>query len=181
MNSTKGVADLEPQPVGQRAGDGDGVGFGDKSDGVGGIFEGIFEAVRDKVTVGERIHADKMEEFARMSGERGDHLHNGSGFTDGGIGSDDGEERFGKTEALALDGEVGAAGHEVERSAKGAEGGFVDRLDGDDGPDADGEGRDVQEGESFVGEEVAAAVGKEDAKGGGPVQGDQERMRPSTR
>ena len=60
-------------------------------------------------------------------------------------------------------------------------GGFVDRLDSDDGADSHRKGGDVKQREGFVGEEVAAAVGEEDAEGGGPVQRDQERMRPSTR
>jgi len=75
---------------------------------------------------------------------------------------------------LAFHREVGPTSDEVERSPEGAKGGFVDRLDGDNGPDPDGEGGDVEEGEGFVGEKVATAVGEEDAEGGGPVQGRQE-------
>jgi hypothetical protein len=105
-----------------------------------------------------------------MGGEGGDDLEDGGGFANGGVGSDDGEKGFGEAEALAFDGEVGSAGDEVEGSPEGAEGGFVDGLDGDDGADAHGESGDVEEGEGFVGEKVATAVGKEDAEGGGPVQ-----------
>jgi hypothetical protein len=71
-------------------------------------------------------------------------LEGGGEFANGGIVSEKGDQFFGKTEALAFDREVGAAGDEIEGGAKGAEGGFIDRLDGDDGTDSDGEGEEVE-------------------------------------
>jgi hypothetical protein len=115
-----------------------------------------------------------MEEFAGMGRQGGNHLDDRGGFANGGVGTDDREKNFGQAEALAFDGEVGPTSDEVERGAEGTKGGFVDRLDGDDGPDADGKGRDVEEGEGFVGKEVAPPVGEEDAEGRRPVQGRQE-------
>ena len=94
----------------------------------------------------------------------------GGEFANGGIVSEKGDQFFGKTEALAFDSEVGATGDEIERGAKGAEGGFIDRLDGNDGSDTDGKGEEVEEGESFMAKEVTASVGKKDAKSAEPVQ-----------
>jgi hypothetical protein len=80
-----------------------------------------------------------------VGGEGSDKGECGGDFADGGILAEDGDEFFGETKALALDGEVGSAGDEVERGAKGAESGFVNGLDGDDGGDADGESGEVKE------------------------------------
>ena len=159
VDGAEGVTDLQPEPVGERAGDGDGVGFGDEGDGIGRIFQRILKPVGDEFAVGKGIDADEMEEFARMGGQRCNDLEHGCGLADGGIGPDDGQQGFGDAEALTLDGEVGPAGHEVERGVKGTKGGFIDRLDGDDGADADGEGGDVEKREGFVGEEVATTMG----------------------
>jgi hypothetical protein len=93
-------------------------------------------------------------------------LECGGEFANGGIVSEKGDQFFGKTEALAFDSEVGAAGDEIEGGAKGAEGGFIDRLDGDDGTDADGEGEEVEEGEGFMAKKIATAMSEEDAESG---------------
>jgi hypothetical protein len=107
-----------------------------------------------------------MEEFSGVIRERGDELKGGGEFANGGIVSEKGDQFFGKTEALAFDSEVGATGDEIERGAKGAEGGFIDRLDGNDGSDTDGKGEEVEEGESFVAKKIATAMGEEDAESG---------------
>jgi len=172
VHGAESVTDLQPKPLGEAAGKGDGIGFGDERDGIGRIFQRVLEPVGDEFTVGEGIDPDEMEEFARMGGEGGDHLKHRGGLADGGIGAEDGEERFGQAEPLALHREVRPTGDEIEGCAEGPESGFVDRLDGDDGSDPDGKSSDVQEGEGFVGEKVATAVGKEDAERGGPVQGE---------
>jgi hypothetical protein len=44
-DSADGVAGLKMETVGEGAGEGDGVGFGNEGDGVGGGAEGVFEAV----------------------------------------------------------------------------------------------------------------------------------------
>jgi len=93
-------------------------------------------------------------------------LEGGGEFANGGIVAEKGDQFFGETEALAFDREVGATGDEIERGAKGAEGGFIDRLDGDDGTDADGEGEEVEERESFVAKKIATAMSEEDAESG---------------
>jgi len=111
-----------------------------------------------------------MDKLARVRGKGSDEGEGGGEFADGGILAEDGNEVLGETKALAFDGEVGSAGDEVERCAKGAEGGFVDGLDGDDGGDADGEGGEIEEGESFMAKEVTTSVGKKDAKSAEPVQ-----------
>ena len=133
------------EAIGKRAGDGDGVGFGNESGGVGRIEKCVFEAVGDEFCVGERIYANEMNELARLGREGSDKGECGGDFADGGILAEDGDEFFGETKALAFDGEVGAAGDEVEGGAEGAESGFVNGLDSDDGGDADGEGGEVEE------------------------------------
>jgi hypothetical protein len=133
------------EAIGERAGEGDGVGFGNESDGIGRSAKGVFEAVSDEFCVGEGIDADEMDKLARVGGEGSDKGECGGEFADGGILAEDGDDFFGETKALALDGEVGSAGDEVERGAKGAESGFVNGLNGDDGGDADGEGGEVEE------------------------------------
>ena len=133
------------EAIGKRAGDGDGVGFGNESGGIGRSEKGVFEAVGDEFCVGERIYANEMNELARVGREGSDKGERGGDFADGGILAEDGDEFFGETKALAFDGEVGSAGDEVERGAEGAESGFVDGLDGDDGGDADGEGGEVED------------------------------------
>jgi len=67
---------------------------------------------------------------------------------------------------LAFDCEIGPAGDEVERGAERAEGGFINGLNRDDGGDPDGEGEEVEEGESFVAKKIATAMGEEDAESG---------------
>ena len=160
------ITGLKAEALGEGAGEGDGVGFGDKGDGIGGGAEGVFEAIGDEFAVGEGIDADEMEEFSGVIRERGDELKGGGEFANGGIVSEKGDQFFGKTKALAFDSEVGATGDEIERGAKGAEGGFIDRLDGNDGSDTDGKGEEVEEGESFVAKKIATAMGEEDAESG---------------
>ena len=144
-NSAKRVADFEVEAIGERAGDGDGVGFGNESGGIGRSEKGVFEAVGDEFCVGEWIDADEMDKLARVRGEGSDEGEGGGELADGGILAEDGDEVLGETKALAFDGEVGSAGNEVEGGAKGAQSGFVDGLDGDNGGDADGEGGEVEE------------------------------------
>jgi len=139
-----GVTGLKVETLGEGAGKGDGVGFGDKGDGIGGGAEGVFEAIGDEFAIGEGIDADEVKEFSGVIGERGNELEGRGEFANGRIVSEKGDQFFGKTKALAFDSEVGATGDEIERGAKGAEGGFIDRLDGDDGTDADGEGEEVE-------------------------------------
>jgi hypothetical protein len=50
-DSTEGVPWLKVEAVGERAGQGDGVGFGNEGDGVGGGAEGVFEAVGHEFAV----------------------------------------------------------------------------------------------------------------------------------
>jgi hypothetical protein len=133
------------EAIGKRAGDGDGVGFGNESGGIGRSEQGVFEAVSDEFFVGEWIDPDEMDKLARMGGEGSNESEGGGDFADSGILAEDGDEVLGKAKALAFDGEVGSAGDEVERGAEGAESGFVDGLDGDDGGDANGEGGEVEE------------------------------------
>ena len=93
-----------------------------------------------------------------------------------------GDEFFGKAESLSLDGEVRTTGHKVEGGTEGAEGGLVDRLDGHDGGDADGEGEQIEERKGFVPEKVTPPVGQENVERMEPVQGQLvEWIRPSTR
>ena len=158
------------EAIGKRSGEGDGVGFGNESGGIGRSEQGVFEAVGDEFCVGEWIDADEMDKLARVRGEGSDEGEGGGEFADSGILAEDGNEFFGEAKALPFDGEVGSAGDEVEGGAEGAESGFVDGLDGDDGGDADGEGGEVEEGESFMAKEVTASVGKKDAKSAEPVQ-----------
>jgi len=68
-DSADGVARLKVQTVGEGAGEGDGVGFGNESDGVGGGAEGIFEAVGHEFAIREGIDADEMKEFTWVIGE----------------------------------------------------------------------------------------------------------------
>ena len=143
-NGAKRVADFEVEAIGERAGDGDGVGFGNESGGIGRSEQGVLEAVGDEFCVGEWIDADEMDKLARVGGKGSNEGEGGGEFADSGILAEDGNEFFGETKALAFDGEVGSAGDEVERGAKGAESGFVDGLDGDNGGNADGEGGEVE-------------------------------------
>ena len=71
-------------------------------------------------------------------------MEGGGEFANGGIVSEKGDQFFGKTEALAFDSEVGSTCDEIEGGAERAESGFIDRLDCDDGTDADGEGEEVE-------------------------------------
>jgi len=50
-DSTEGVAGLKVETVGERAGEGDGVGFGNEGDGIGRGAKGVFEAVRHEFAV----------------------------------------------------------------------------------------------------------------------------------
>ena len=179
-DSTEGVAGLKVETVGERAGEGDGVGFGNEGDGIGRGAEGVFEAVGHEFAVREWIDADEMKEFSRVIGKRGDEGECGGDFADGGIVPKERDEFFRETEALAFDCEVGPAGNEVERGTERAEGGFIDGLNRDDGGDPDGESEEVEERESFVAEKIAPPMGEENAESGEPVQ-DQDWMRPSTR
>ena len=133
------------EAIGKRAGDGDGVGFGNESGGIGRSEQGVFEAVGDEFCVGKWVDADEMDKLARVGGEGSNESEGGGDFADSGILAEDGNEVLGETKALAFDGEVGSAGDEVERGAERAESGFVDGLDGDDGGDADGESGEVEE------------------------------------
>ena len=160
------ITGLKAEALGEGAGEGDGVGFGDKGDGIGGGAESVFEAIGDEFAVGEGIDADEVKKLSGMIRERGDELKGRGEFANGGIVSEEGDQFFGKTKALAFDSEVGATGDEIERGAKGAEGGFIDRLDGNDGSDTDGKGEEVEEGESFVAKKIATAMGEEDAESG---------------
>jgi hypothetical protein len=162
----EGITRLKVETLGEGAGKGDGVGFGDKGNGIGGGAESVFEAIGDEFAVGEGIDADEVKKLSGMIRERGDELKGGGEFANGGIVSEKGNQFFGKTEALAFDSEVGATGDEIERGAKGAEGGFIDRLDGNDGSDTDGKGEEVEERESFVAKKIATAMGEEDAESG---------------
>ena len=138
-----GVTGLKVETLGEGAGKGDGVGFGDKGDGIGGGAEGVFEPIGDEFAIREGIDADEVKKFSGMIRERGDELEGGGEFANGGIVSEKGDQFFGKTEALAFDSEVGATGDEIERGAKGAVSGLIDRLDGNDGSDADGKGEET--------------------------------------
>jgi hypothetical protein len=162
----EGITRLKVETLGEGAGKGDGVGFGDKGNGIGGGAESVFEAIGDEFAVGEGIDADEVKEFSGVIGERGNELEGRGEFANGRIVSEKGDQFFGKTKALAFDSEVGATGDEIERGAKGAEGGFIDRLDGNDGSDTDGKGEEVEEGESFVAKKIATAMGEEDAESG---------------
>ena len=144
-DSSDGVARLKVEAVCEGAGEGDGVGFGNESDGIGRSAKGVFEAVGDEFCVGERIYANKVNELARVGREGSDKGECGGDFADGGILAENGDEFFGETKALAFYGEVGTTGDEIEGGAEGAESGFVNGLDGDDGGDADGEGGEVEE------------------------------------
>ena len=158
------------EAIGEGAGEGDGVGFGNEGDGIGRGSKGVLEAVGDKFCIGEGIDADEMDKFAWVGGEGGDEGEGGGDFADGGVAAEKRDKFFGEAKALAFDGEVGSACDEVEGSAEGAEGGFVYGLDGDDGGDADGEGGEVEKRESFMPKKIATSVGKKDAEGVKPVQ-----------
>lgn len=108
------------EAIGERAGDGDGVGFGNESGGIGRSEKGVFEAVGDEFCVGKWVYADEMDKLARVGREGGDEGEGGGEFADSGILAEDGYEFFGEAKALPFDGEVGSAGDEVERGAKGA-------------------------------------------------------------
>ena len=143
-DSADGVAGLKVETVGERAGEGDGVGFGDEGDGVGGGAEGVFEAIGHEFAVREWIDADEMKEFSGVIGEGSDEGECGGDFADGGIVSKERDQFFREAEALAFDCEIGPAGDEVERGAERAEGGFIDGLNRDDGGDPDGESEEVE-------------------------------------
>ena len=83
------------EAIGERSGEGDGVGFGNESDGIGRSAKGVFEAVGDEFCVGERIYANEMNELARVGGERSNESEGGGDFADGGILAEDGDEFFG--------------------------------------------------------------------------------------
>ena len=138
------ITGLKAEALGEGACQGDGVGFGNKGDSIGGGAERVFEAIGDEFAVGEGIDADEVKKLSGVIGERGDELEGGGEFANGGIVSEKGDQFFGKTEALAFDSEIGATCDEIEGGAKGAERGFIDGLDGDDGSDADGECEEVE-------------------------------------
>jgi len=50
-DSADGVAGLKVETVGERAGEGDGVGFGNEGDGIGRGAKGVFEAVGHEFAV----------------------------------------------------------------------------------------------------------------------------------
>jgi hypothetical protein len=84
-DSSDGVARLKVETVGEGAGEGDGVGFGNEGDGVGGGAEGVFEAVCHEFAIREGIDTDEMKEFPwviRKGGNKGECWGN---FADGGI------------------------------------------------------------------------------------------------
>jgi hypothetical protein len=179
-DSTEGVARLKVEAVGERAGEGDGVGFGNEGDGIGRGAKGVFEAVGHEFTIREGIDADEMKEFSGVIGEGSDKRECGSDFTDSGIVPKKRDQFLGEAEALAFNCEVGPTSDEVERCAERAKGGFVDGLNCDDGGDPDGESEEVEERESFMAEKIAPPMREENAESGEPVQ-DQDWMRPSTR
>ena len=158
------------EAIGEGAGESDGVRDRDEGDGIGRGTKGVFEAVGDEFCIGEGIDADEMDKFAWVGGEGGDEGEGGGDFADGGVAAENRNEFFGEAKALAFDREVGSTRDEVEGGAEGAEGGFVDGLDGDDGGDADGEGAEVEKGKSFMPKKIATSVGKKDAEGVEPVQ-----------
>ena len=81
-DSADGVARLKMETVGEGAGEGDGVGFGNEGDGVGGGAEGVFEAVGNEFAIREGIDADEMKEFTWVIGEGGNKGDCGSNFAD---------------------------------------------------------------------------------------------------
>ena len=157
------VTRLEVKSVGEGAGEGDGVGFGDESDGIGGGAECVLEAVGHELAIGEGVDPNEVKEFPAVAGKRGNELDGRGNLADGWVMAQERDYFFGKAKSLAFDGEVGSAGNEVERGAKGAKSGFIHRLDGDNGGNADGEGEEVEEGESFVAEKISGSVRKENA------------------
>lgn len=84
-DSADGVAGLKVETVGEGAGEGDGVGFGNKGDGVGGGAEGVFKAVGYEFAIREGIDADEMKEFPWVIGEGCNKGECGSNFADCGI------------------------------------------------------------------------------------------------
>ena len=84
-DSADGVARLKVQTVGEGAGEGDGVGFGNEGDGVGRGAEGVFEAVGYEFAIREGIDADEMKEFPWVIREGGNKGECGGNFADGGI------------------------------------------------------------------------------------------------
>jgi len=68
-DSADGVAGLKLETVGEGASEGDGVGLGNKGDGIGGGAEGVFEAVGHEFAIREGIDADEMKEFPWVIGE----------------------------------------------------------------------------------------------------------------
>ena len=84
-DSADGVAGLKVETVGEGAGEGDGVGFGNEGDGVGGGAEGVFEAVGHEFAIREGINADEMKKFSWVIGEGSDKRECGSDLADCGI------------------------------------------------------------------------------------------------
>lgn len=81
-DSADGVAGLKMETVGEGAGEGDGVGFGNEGDGVGGGAEGVFEAVGHEFAIRKGINADEMKEFPWVIGEGSDKRECGSDLAD---------------------------------------------------------------------------------------------------
>jgi hypothetical protein len=181
-NRAQGVADFKVKAIGEAAGEGDGVGFGNKRNRIGRSAKCVFEPVGDQFVVGERIDAHQVQEFARMGGKGGDQGDCGCDFPDGGVLPERGDKGFRETEPLSFYGEVGTTGYEIEGGTEGAEGRLVDRLDGYDGGDSHSEGEKIEKGEGLVPEKITPAMGQENAKRGKPVQGQLvEWIRPSTK
>jgi hypothetical protein len=84
-DSTEGVPWLKVETVGEGAGEGDGVGFGNEGDGVGWRAEGVFEAVGHEFAIREGIDADEMKKFPWVIGEGGNKGECWSDFAYGGI------------------------------------------------------------------------------------------------
>ena len=84
-DSADGVAGLKVETVGEGAGEGDGVGFGNEGDGVGGGAEGVFEAVGHEFAIREGINADEMKKFSWVIGKGSDKRECGGNFADCGI------------------------------------------------------------------------------------------------
>ena len=68
-DSADQVAGLKVETVCEGAGEGDGVGLGNKGDGVCGGAEGVFEAIGHEFAIREGIDADEMKEFPWVVGE----------------------------------------------------------------------------------------------------------------
>jgi hypothetical protein len=70
------------EAIGERAGEGDGVGFGNESGGVGRSAKGVFEAVGDEFFIGKWIDPDEMDKLARVGREGSDEGEGGGEFAD---------------------------------------------------------------------------------------------------